>query len=364
MWAAGRKNLTPPAEAGRLLTGLSPRAFWDGHHQRDLLVAIEARWTDFPARTRSALAGKLMKGAKRWRGATKAEFGRWRAHSILDRIHWLKGKGIDLAVPAETIEALRQAVPNWREEFAADAAASMEGRGGYVVTDSTPTPLLNEPLASLIDAAERLRGRHPKDSLLEVDPFQGFVELKPIRALAALVARTKTGEFPTSSWKTFLGSEARKKDRPRLTALIARRLAALPMSGLATIVHPVTWWLHDKAETLFREHPDAFRAVWRAVLRLLWTEPDAGESGIVHSSRGRDWLNEAINAPAGHLAEALFKDLSMANRDTGSRLPEEWRNHVGELLDLPANLRRHVVAVLSLRLNFCIGSIRSGPRGA
>ncbi|HRJ21896.1 MAG TPA: hypothetical protein PLF84_22835, partial [Bryobacteraceae bacterium] len=350
MWAAGRRDLTTPAEAGRLLTGLSSRAFWDGHHQRDLLVAIAARWADFPARTRSALAGKLLKGPPRWPRENRAEFLVRRAAYALDRIHWLKAKGIDLPAAAEAIEDLRRAAPNWCEEHAADAAASIESRGGWVVTDPTPTPLLNEPLASLIDAAERLRGRHPKDFLREEDPFQGFVQLKPVRALAALMLRTKTGEFPTISWNAYLNSEARKNDRPRLTALIACRLTALPTSGLATIVHPVTSWMYAMAETLFRNHPDAFRALWDAVLRLLWVEPGAGGSGIVHSSRGRDWLEEGINAPAGRLAKALFKHPAIANLQLDSGLPQEWRRYVEELLDLPASLRCYSVAVLSSRL--------------
>lgn len=352
MWAAGRKDLTTPAEAGRLLTGLSSRAFWDRHHQRDLLVAIEARWADFPARTRSALAGKLMKGPPRWPRENRAEFLERRADYALDRIHWLKAKGIELPVPAKTIEDLRRAAPNWREEHAAEAAASTEGRGGWGVTDPSPTPLLNEPLATLIDAAERLRGRHPKNFLLEVDPFQGFVELKPVRALAALVARTKTGEFPISSWRTFLGSEARKNDRPRLTPLIAQRLAALPDSGLAAIIHPVTSWMKYNAKSLFSHHPGVFHALWDAVLRLLRAEADAGKSAIVHSSRGRDWLDEGINAPAGRLGEALFDHPAIDNPQSDSGLPEEWRALVEDLLDLPGSQQLHVAAVLCRRLDW------------
>lgn len=352
MWAAGRKDLTTPAEAGRLLTGLSSCAFWDAHHQRDLLVAIEARWADFPARTRSALAGKLVKGPPRWPRENRTEFREQRAAYALDRIHWLKTKGIDLPAPAEAIEDLRRVAPKWREEHAAGAAVSMECRAGLVVTDPSPTPLLNEPLASLIDAADRLRRRHPKDFLREEDPFQGYVQLKPVRALAALMLRTKTGEFPTTSWNAYLNSEARKNDRSRLTILIACRLTALPTSGLATIAHPVTSWMRVSAETLFRDHPDAFRALWDAVLRLLRAEPDVGKSAIIHSSRGRDWLEEGINAPAGQLANALFEHPVLKDRPSDSCLPPEWRRYVEELLDLPGSQQLHVAAVLCRRLDW------------
>jgi hypothetical protein len=351
IWAAGRKDLTTPAEAGRLLTGLSSRAFWDGHHQRDLLVAIEARWADFPARTQTALAGRLMKGPPREPRESRTDFPIRRAVYSLDRIYWLKGKRIEFPVPRDAIEELRRAAPDWQEASAIFAAESMEMRGGFVVTDPTPTPLLNEPLASLIDAAERLRGHHSRDALLERDPFKGFVERKPVRALAALVMRTKMGEFPTNSWRTFLESEARKNDRPRLMALIARRLAALPPSYLAPIAHSVTSRMRNNAGTLLRGHPDAFKALWNAVLHLLRAKPDAGGSAIIHSNRRQDWLTEAINAPPGHLVEASFDHPAMTTLQSGNGLPGEWRAMADDLLDLPGSQKFHVAAALCAKLD-------------
>jgi hypothetical protein len=351
IWAAGQVDLTGPAEAGRLLAGLSADAFWDRHHQRDLLVAIEFRWNGLTAQTRKTLTQKLLKGPTRWISESKAEFPERRASYILERIHWLRGKGIHLPLPASVLDGLRQAAPTWREEYAAGAASSMEERGGYVRTDPTPDPLLGESLATLIDAAELRRGRDPKDSLLRIDPFQGYVKVRPVRALAALMVRTSSGTFPLHDWRTFLESEARNGDRPCLSALIAGRLATMSVLNLEPICHDVTRWIDDKACSLLSRRPDIFRKLWEAMLNLLRERASAGASAILHDSRGRDWLRGGINAPAGRLCKALFNHPSLTGLHAGDGLPEVWRSYVEDLLNLPGCQLYYVVAILSRSLN-------------
>ncbi len=48
IWACGHQQVLSGSEAGRTIHDLSDRAFWDDHHQRDLLLVLSKRWSDFP----------------------------------------------------------------------------------------------------------------------------------------------------------------------------------------------------------------------------------------------------------------------------------------------------------------------------
>lgn len=352
MWAAGQRHHTGPAEAGRLLIGLLAKAFWDSSHQRDLLVAIEARWVELPQRAQSALARRIIKGPKRWSWVKKDEFSDYRARSILERIDWLRSRSINVPCDASAVDELRRSLPDWREELATDAAASHESRGGYVVTDPTPDVLLNEPLSTLIDAADRTRGRDPNSWLRRNDPFQGYVQIKPVRALAALIIRSKTGAFPLQHWRTFLHSETRKSDKPRMSGLIAARLASLAVHDLASITLDVCRWLREAASSLFNHQPDTFRRLWGVIIGRLGNYENTGLSTLVRSSKRHDWLSEGINAPSGCLCETLFQHPMLANLRNGDGLPSGWKNYITDLLSLHGKSRLYVVAVLGQRLSW------------
>lgn len=352
MWAAGQRHLTSPGEAGRRLIGLSAEAFWDGSHQRDLLVAIEARWVELPQRTQLALVRRIIKGPKRWSGIKKGEFSDYRARSILERVDWFRRRGINLPFDVGAVDDIRRSVPDWREEHATGAAASHESRGGYVVTDPTPDVLLNEPLSTLIDVAERSRGRDPKSWLRRNDPFQGYVQIKPLRALAALIMRSKTGTFPSQYWRTFLHSEIRKSDKPRMSGLIAGRLGSLAVQDLASITLDVCQWLRGVASPLFNHQPDTFHRLWSVIIGLLGNDENTGLSTLVRSSKRHDWLSEGINAPSGCLCEVLFQHPMLSNLRNGDGLPSDWKIYIADLLSLHGKPRLYVVAVLGERLSW------------
>ena len=93
-------------------------------------------------------------------GEERAEYTKRRAWLSLNRIHWLEAHGCRFSfdVNAESAK-LRKFVPEWQQQYAANAAASMESRGGCVRTDKGYSALLNEPLSTLLNKAAELSGR-------------------------------------------------------------------------------------------------------------------------------------------------------------------------------------------------------------
>jgi hypothetical protein len=61
---------------------------------------------------------------------------------------------------------------------------------------------------------------------------------------------------------------------------------------------------------------------------------------------------EAINAPAGKIAEALFKDPRINELSEGGGFPTEWLAHAEELLSMNGDLHRHAIVIFSHNLNW------------
>jgi len=350
IWACGNERILSAMEAGQIICDLNNEVFWDRHHQRDLLLVLAKRWADFPAAARTQIEDKLLNGPAQWDKEEAAEYSERLAWASLNRIHWLKAHecqfGFD--VTAETVKLSRLA-PKWQRQYADSAAASTESRGGFVRTDTEYTTLLNVPLADILSKGTELRG--PSDSrFVEYNPFAGLSAERPVRAFTALTNASKRNDCPEWAWTTFLNSEARKSDKPRLAALIAGRVARLPKSVLKQLRHPVSEWLLKSSTILLKEFPNQFDAVWTKLMSVL-----KAESESARSSRGGnqpDWATEALNAPVGKLAQALMRDPQKENFEIDKGFPHSWISRVDQLLSLKGDLRPHALVMFAFNLNW------------
>ena len=243
IWACVEPRIVSAAEAGRLIRRLNDRIFWDTGHQRDLLLVLAKRWSDFSPAVQKQLGRKLLDGPPPWEGEKGAEHTQRRAGSSLNRIHWLSSHGCDFDFDINMESArLRALAPQWQPQYAEHAAASMEARGGAVETDTDHAALLAVPLADVLSRAAELSGR-THGWFVERNPFAGLASQRPVHAFAALTNAAKRNGYPEWAWRTFLNAEARKSDKPRFSALIAERISRLPPDTLAEIMYPVSEWL-------------------------------------------------------------------------------------------------------------------------
>jgi len=350
IWANGDGRICSDAEAGATFSSLDIKTFWSSRLQRDLLFALAKRWANLGLEDRKAIEGKLLEGGTAWDGETSEEFKNRRAHQILSRINWLASQGCKFTfdVAKETVR-LKADAPDWKDNYAAHAADSMASRSGYVKTETESNALTEVPLSEVLPKAQASSGRRG-ELFVEYDPFAGLAASRPVRALAAIEAAPKEGDWHWA-WETFLNSQARKDDKARLVGLIAGRIANLSERDFPKLVRPVSDWLLRASKSLLKNQRQAFNSIWKRLITSLEADERVGDSSIITQNKQHDWATEAINSPAGYLAQALFNDLDdRVTKETG--LPEEWRQRANQLLSLPSDARRHALAIFAHNLTY------------
>ncbi|MGL5448051.1 MAG: SIR2 family protein [Rhabdaerophilum sp.] len=352
IWASGNRSVVSDRDFGQVIKSLSDTAFWNSYHQRDLLLVLAGRWPKLKNSTRKLIEQRLLNGRKKWRREKISEFTERRAWLTLDRIQWLMNSGCKFSRDIDKkMKPLHEAAPKWKSEYSAQAAESREARAGWVKTDTNHEGLSNTAISSLLARAKELGGRS-SDFLVENDPFAGLSAERPARAFAALTHAAKRGDFPQWAWRSFLNSEGRKTDKPKFSRLIGERLASYPDEQLATIVRPASDWLRDSSAKLKADCISTFDLILQKLTDALQKCPSEGQSGVVRGSNEPDWTMEAINSPAGRIAEALFYDPRHKNLDVNQGLPLMWVRHVEALLMLPDDLRRYTLVILFRNLNW------------
>lgn len=360
IWSCGQEQLFSADETGQLLNELDQRAFWARGHQRDLLLVLAARWSSFMPEARKRLSDRLLAGPDRFEGEDDSTFAERRAWATLERIHWLRLQGCDLGFDVDQETArLYAAAPRWRLEYADKAAKSIAPRVRWVRRDSTFDELLSIPLHKLLTRVEELTAQRERH-WVEKDPFAGLVKARPVRALSALTLAHKANTHPIWAWTTFLNSEARgrqgkeekddgDKRHIRFLMLISARLSQLPIEILGELAHPIADWLLTSSE---RHPPEIQRSepLWRKLIAALRDTP-TGEGGG-DRAKEPDWATEALNSPAGKLAQVLMSDPSNADAEPVGGFDDGWLHRVEELLSLEGDAHRHALAIFSYNLNW------------
>ncbi|MFH1980981.1 MAG: SIR2 family protein [Pseudomonadota bacterium] len=352
IWASGNGELVSAKAFGPVIADLSDEAFWDSYHKRDLLMVLAKRWGDLSEQTRKEIENRLIQGRTKWDGEDDAEFIHHKAWATLNRLHWLVNKGCKFTsdLGAETTK-LQSFATEWKPEYSEKAAESMEGRGGWVKTETEHSLLLLEPLDSILAKACELSGKKG-DFLVENDPFAGLSAERPIRAFSALSDAAKRDEYPDWAWRTFLNSEARKSDKPQFSALIAERISRYPNDAVAEFIRPASDWILNISQQLSSNFPKSFDRIISKLVNVLRSQPPSSNSAIVRGNKEPDWTMEAINAPVGKIAQALFNDPRKNDLEVGEGFPADWLIFVDNLLSLKGDLRCHALVIFAHNMNW------------
>ena len=352
IWASGKSKLVSAQAFGPVIAKLSDDAFWSDYHQRDLLLVLAKRWRDLPEQTRKEIENRLIQGRTKWNSEDDAEFEERKAWAILDRLCWLANKGCKFTfdLDAET-KKLQSVATEWKPEYAEKAAESMEGRGGSVKTETEHSALLYEPLDSILAKARELSGR-AKDFLVNNDPFAGLSAEHPVRAFSALTDAAKRDEYPEWAWRTFLNAEARKSDKPKFSALIAERISRYPDNAVAEFVRPASYWILNISQHLSSIFPQSFDRIISKLINVLRSQSPGSNSAIIRGNKEPNWTMEAINAPVGEIAQALFNDPRKNDLKVGGGFPTDWLLSVDNLLSLNGDLHRHALVIFAHKMNW------------
>jgi hypothetical protein len=353
IWGGQFESVLNGSEFRQFIGELSESVFWSSYHQRDLLLTLAKRWPALSGPVGRSIEQRLLRGPQTVYGQNEAEVTRSRAWVSLSIIEWLHNKGCQFQFDFESeCSKLRVLSPDWKPEFAANVARSLEGRAGYVGTDTEFNELISVPLASLLPKAVEI-GATRRSDFVASDPFAGLVAARPVRALVALGFEAKHGEYPVWAWTTYLTSPSRTKDRPRLMGAIAQRIFRLSTLAAGQLAGPITSWLQVAASVLCHTSPGLFKSLLLKLIAALRENPQFVKSALVRSGNDIDWVTEAINSPTGKLMEALMLDSRWTRLTENQGLPEFWTSPVEQVLSLAAAPARHyALAVASRNLIF------------
>lgn len=353
IWMAGHKELFSANESSRIISNLTDQSFWNGRHQRDLLLVLRKRWSDFPEKTRKRLEKKLLKGPPRCE-EKRSDFIERRAWKILDRIHWLKDQGCRFAFDIDKkTEKLRKSAPKWQFEYASKAAASLEGMSVVECTETDYSALFDESKETLLDKAEEF-AKTSAERFVTRDPFTGLAAEKPEIAIAALTYEAKIKKYREWAWRKFLTLEVRKTDPPEIIVSIADLILNMPVSALKELMYPVSEWIFNLGKLLFNDYPEQFEKIWKKLIDGLNTDPSVAKSSRIRGGKDPDWAREALHSPIGNLVKTLMLNPAITDLTPGKGFPSPWIDHIEDLLALKGDLRCYTIALLTDHLNlFC-----------
>ncbi len=352
IWAAGDPALTSLATSEDIFHNIDGDVFWDPHHQRDFLLSLAARWSELGMTAREIIEGRVLKGPATWEGEDQDRFAERHAWSILNRLHFLQAQGCALSFDvASEIQHLREIVPDWNQNVAAEVTRSTESRGGWVRTDPEFGELLSIPLSDVLRTAAALDDRKGP-VLVQRKPFVGLSGQRPVRALMALKRFSGSQEYLRWGWRIFLGSETRQSDRRRLVRVIGNEILALAPATQIELAGEVADWLGHVAAHLTRVDCALWDRLVKLCLKVFASDPQYQRSNIIRSDKEVDWVMDSINSAAGRLAKAMLDDTRLAKKPAGGGLPQPWLEHVEGLLKLPGQGRRFALVTFGRSLNW------------
>ena len=345
-------------EVGDGLLSLSDKSFWEDSYRRELLHLLKRRWHELPLDKRELVERRLVNGRARYGGESEEDFEQRSASGSATVIGWLVSQGCELG--GETLDVLpdlRSADPRWCPEWDETADESREGRLISIETDSDPSLIIDASLGQIIPLARRYTGRTFPEPFHH-NPFDGLVEQRPVKAVAALTHAARQGAYPAEFWRSALWKWP-DEARHRLSWLFGMRLARLPLGIIVELRYDVFCWLRKHLPKLAAQDQPRALSIFDALLdKLFKGGSEVTKSRISNTytdgecqDRSRKTFDHAINSPIGDATELLLDLLSSQSPEKGSGIPPEIKSRLERLLDAPGEGADHAVCIVARQLN-------------
>ncbi|MDE2717680.1 MAG: SIR2 family protein [Chloroflexota bacterium] len=356
IWALGKLTFAPASEFAATLLTLDRARFWWRRGQRDLLLGLAKRWPEFDLHERRRLEHRIRVGPPRWKGIDPEEHAPRKAGAVLSWLHWLQGHGCEFTFDLQAVtEKLRGTAPQWQPSHADRAVESLDGRSGWVRTDTDYSSIETLPPEQILAYLQE-QERAPRRPFVEADPFRGLSKERPELALQALIRGSAEVRFGAFYWNTFLQTDRQASDDPEFPAKVLDALLSLPDSDFAEIVYAASEWFKQiTSHSWFSSQPKC-EELWSKCVRVLGKCEEGDPSDADHQARPaqrtRDWQSDAIASAAGRLTELIVKVLPDEVSDARSTGIAPWFRKLEELLKLPGDSRRYTLVIVCQHLDW------------
>ena len=304
-----------------LITGRRP-GLWRTELHREVLRFLRRAGKRLPRALRVELVRAIREGPKqRAREPWTSDAGTVRRETAL-RLHKLAESGARIdkrsrALADEAGEAVRS-MEKHREEFL------VWTEGGWIGPEELVPADLLEAEAHAIATAIR-------EGTIDAEAFRNLAAARPQVAADALVQVSGEGRWPAPFWQGLLWSIPHAPDQPddvtQLREEIADTLIDAPEALFGEIGAAITSIVEERAKAWGTEREEEFERFWRQA----WKGAEASEPVKVVGID--DPMTDAVNHPAGKLAEAALERLSKYKPQVGKKLPEEVRPYFDAMGD-------------------------------
>lgn len=339
-------------ETAGLVLALSDDQFWRDNDRGELMSLLHSRWEHYSADQRRLIGQRILDGPPRADDEDETR----RQATAASRFGWLIQN--DCALPDDLVEqwkTLKGNVPGWDDSWVDDAVtAPMALSVGDVETNEDASVLDGVAVGDIVRVALENSGRISLSVVNE--PFTGLVKTRPGRAIRALGAAARRGEFPAYLWSSALRHWPDTAP-PRATRALHGHLRRLPAETIVAMPYPVGEWLEKRFPDVASEDRLFAVGVFDHLVESLSTAASEGlgsgpgerttASGMQAS---RPTFTRAIDEPIGKAVQGLIEVLSRDKPEQGAGLPEDFRLRFERLLSAAGNGADDAVCVVSSRI--------------
>ena len=359
LYTLNKPTLYSAEEALAHMFALDNAVFWNTAHRREMLFLLRDRWSGFSVDARSKIAAQLLEGRESYPHGDEDEREIRRKTEAAIVIGWLIGEGCEMNENIlEEWTELKEGLPQWHDDWTESAASALRGKSGWIATDEDASALEDIPVSEIAARALAQTG-HAAGEFTEYQPFRGLIKNQPSRAIAALGAASRGGEFPTGLWGDAISNWPQGASA-KTNLLFRERMRRLPTETIVQVRHEVGRWLEGPWVLLAEENESYALKLFDDLVSGLLSGGEQGTDSALGEvyigggpvERSRRTVDHAINGPIGSATRALL--LALANREPaqGEGIPYEFSSRFPPLLAASGEGSDHATCILAKRANW------------
>ncbi|MPZ37245.1 MAG: hypothetical protein GEU95_04150 [Rhizobiales bacterium] len=320
---------------------------WSVGTQRETMRLLVQQGAKLSPSARATLETAILAGPPRQMFRNDLEPERWQ--SIVDRSVWLRlaklrESGVELGHAAsQRFDDLSGEYPAWqlnsheRDEF----SHWMSGTGDPDYEDSRHIDIAPRKRADLVIWLKQPpRERHPfyEDTWLEVCRDRFF------HSFLALCDLAEEGFWPAERWREALQAWSEQSRVLRSWRYAAPLVRDMPDEVMQENEHSTSWWMEAASKVIDRHEAILLDLCTRML--VLSRDPETGQNG----DKTYEPVDEAINHPIGHVAQALLNLWVKRNPNDNDLLPGDIEPIFSTICDVGIEKFRHGRVLLASRL--------------